>query len=56
VTELIALWAASLKSIDSDFAIDSSGFGNGWFKSLSIEDKESTLRTEMGVGSKELRF
>jgi hypothetical protein len=49
---LNALSAAPLKSIESDFALDSSVFSKGQFKSLSTQDKESTFGTEMAFASK----
>ena len=56
--EVIALSAAQLKSIESDFAVDSSGFSTGQFvrwldvKNSTKEDRRHWLKLHLMVGTK----
>jgi transposase len=56
--ELISLSAAPLKSIESDFAVDSSGFSTGQFtrwldvKNSTKEDRRMWLKLHLMVGTK----
>ena len=56
--ELITLSAAPLKSIESDFAVDSSGFSTGQFmrwldvKYGTKEDRRKWLKLHLMVGTK----